>query len=163
MRSGRCSRAQPLADRSDLRRYSLRPWVFSANFEYAFDRVWNVDQPKASGLFGGLKQILWIRLKAFLMLLGVGGLVLAGFLAGLLLSGASTMSDNLLGLPTRFWDFVQFTITLAFNGGMFTLIYRVLPKVPVRWSDAARGGRIGVDRLGNRPSSAGSVCDRKQV
>jgi membrane protein len=113
-----------------------------AQFEYAFDRVWNVEPPVQRSWISGLKQILRVRFRAFLMLIGVGGLVVVGFIAGLAVSAAASMSEGMLNLPVTFWAIVPFVVAVAFNWAMFTIIYRVLPKAPVPWSEAARGGLL---------------------
>jgi len=113
-----------------------------AQFETAFDAIWNVEPPPADGIVAKARRIVTHRLRAFLMLLGVGGLVVIGFVAGLVLTSATSLSDELFHLPSQFWNLVRLALTVLFNWGMFTIIYRMLPKVPVRWSEAAQGGLL---------------------
>ncbi|CAK9092835.1 Large-conductance mechanosensitive channel [Durusdinium trenchii] len=113
-----------------------------AQFENAFDQIWNVDRSGKKGIVSKAKQVVWYRMRAFLMLLGAGALVMVTFFAGIAVTGASSLGDEFLHLPRTFWTALQLVVTLALNWGMFTLIYRILPKVPVRWSEAARGGLL---------------------
>lgn len=115
--------------------------IFS-QFENAFDQIWNIDRSGKKSIVSKAKQIVWHRLRAFFMLLGVGGLVLLTFIAGIAITGVSSLGDDLLPLPKVFWSAVQLIVTLALNWIMFTLIYRILPKVPVPWSAAAQGGLL---------------------
>jgi membrane protein len=113
-----------------------------AQFESAFDRIWNIDQQKNPSVWDTVKQILWHRTRAFLMLLSVGGLIVVAFAAGMILSSALELGDDLIALPTWLGTTLQLCISVVFNWAMFTLIYRFLPKKPVRWSEAAQGGLL---------------------
>lgn len=113
-----------------------------AQFESAFDRIWNVTSKQGRGILSVVADVLWHRLRAFLMLVGVGLLMLATFVGGMALTGFLSASEEVVETPQRLWSGLQVSVTLIFNWGMFTLIYRLLPKVPVKWSEAAQGGLL---------------------
>ena len=133
-----------------------------AQFEQAFDRVWNVESSGNKSIAAKLKQILWRRLRAFLMLLGVGGMIGAAFVAGIVLSGMSAGGDELFDLPWWLRVVLQLVVTMGFNWLMFTLVYRLLPKVPVRWSEAAHGAVLAAIswELGRQILAAVLISDK---
>jgi membrane protein len=112
--------------------------VFS-QFEQAFDRIWRTPEPKAKGLIPGLRDIIRRRLRAFLMLTAVSVLVLAGFLATMALSAAQKYLADRFPLPPSVWSLSTAAAAVAMNWPLFAVIYKVLPNVPVRWAEAARG------------------------
>jgi membrane protein len=140
-----------------------------AQFERAFDRIWNIPRPKSVGVVSGLRTILIERGIAFLMLLSMGLLILVVFLSGLVLAHVEAFTENVLPAPDILWSLLQMALTLLLNALLFTLLYRWLTKVYVPWSQAARGGamaaigwEIGRQTLaaflvGNRYSSAYGV------
>ena len=113
-----------------------------AQFERAFDRVWNVEDPEQRGIVAAIRSALFQRLRAFLMLFGLGLLVVVVFLAGLALTAVETYTDRILPAADWLWRLAQIGVSVTLNALVFTLIYRVLPKAPVRWGEAARGGAL---------------------
>lgn len=113
-----------------------------AQFENAFDRIWNVESPETKGILGTVKNIVFIRLRAFLMLLSIGLLVLIVFAAGMVLSSVKGATTGLLPYADWVWWAIEIGVSVTLNAGVFTLLYRFIPKVQVRWSEAFRGGLL---------------------
>lgn len=112
------------------------------HFEKAFDRVWNVDSPKSKGIFAAAKNVLITRLRAFLMLSGIGTLILGVFIAGMVLSTLRSWTADYLPYAKWVWWGLGIGASVTVNTCVFTLLYRLLPKVRVRWSEAFRGGML---------------------
>lgn len=113
-----------------------------AQFETAFDRIWGVEDRESRGVLHTIKNLVFHRLRAFLMLLGLGGLIIAIFVAGLFLSTLQAYTEGLVPAAEWFWWIVQTAVSVGLNTIVFTMIYTVLPKVPVRWSEGFRGGLL---------------------
>jgi membrane protein len=107
----------------------------------AFARIWKTDagQNNKPGLLAVIRYALVTRLRAFLMLIGLGGLVLVAFVAGAVMWGISRASRGTPVAPLLF-HILPITISIALNILFFTLIYRLLPKRRVAWKHAIRGG-----------------------
>ncbi len=112
-----------------------------AQVERAFDRIWKRPDSGRRGVVQVILGALYYRLRAFLMLLGAGTLVLAAFAAGLVASAIRGSMPSLPGADWG-WNLAQITIGMVLYGLFFTVIYKTLPKVPVRWMEAARGGLL---------------------
>lgn len=108
-------------------------------FERAFDRIWDVKAKGSSGIFSAVRNALVERLRAFLMLLGVGILMLAAFIANMAAAAVRTYATATPG-GVWAWKWGQLLAGIALNALLFGLIYRFLPKVKVDWSAALRGG-----------------------
>ena len=116
--------------------------VLFAQFERAFDRVWNIPHPPAGGLLAILKNLLVKRLRAFLMLLAIGLFVVVVFVTGLVLSSVQAHAGEWLPGSEGLWWWVQLGTSLVLNAAAFTIVYKVMTKVPIRWSEAARGAIV---------------------
>lgn len=113
-----------------------------AQFERAFNRIWNMPQPESQGILAGLRSVLIKRGIAFLILLSLGLLVVAVFLAEISLTAVEKYAGQLVPLPEWLSGFARYGIALAFNVLVFTLVYRWLPRVRVRWNEALRGAIV---------------------
>jgi len=111
-----------------------------AQFEYAFHRIWNVPTPER-GFVAAVRNAMWRRFKAFLMLAGLGLLVILVFAAGTFSSTIRPWTERVPG-GQIVWSLMQIPVSVVLNAGLFTVIYKVLPKVKVRWSEAARGAVV---------------------
>ncbi|NQU22359.1 MAG: YihY/virulence factor BrkB family protein [Candidatus Nealsonbacteria bacterium] len=109
--------------------------------ERAFDRIWNVEKPGAKGIVAAVRNVLCHRLRGFLMMLGVGLLIVVAFTAGAV---ASVVRSLAIGLPhgTMIWSLVEILLSVAVNCLLFTLIYKILPKARVRWVEAVQGAAV---------------------
>ena len=112
------------------------------HLERGLARIWNVERPRPKGPVAAVKHVLLHRLKAFLLLFGLGAMITATFLGGMVLSTASTLTEQMLGVDSRFWDVLQLLVTLLLNWLLFASIYKTLSAVPVRWIEAGRGGLV---------------------
>ena len=106
-----------------------------AQFDTAFDRIWGVRDDRTLGMLASIRYVLFVRLVAFLMLGGLAVLVLGVFTIGLVIQAAR----DRLPLPGYFWAVVNFITPLLLNVLTFAVVYRVLPKVRVKWYEAFRG------------------------
>ena len=110
-------------------------------FERAFDRIWKIDRRRGTGIIAAIRHTLFRRLRAFLMLLGVGILVCAGFIGGMVASAVGRYATDLPGGGLA-WNLIHIAGGVVLNWLLFTVIYKILPKVRVRWSEASRGGLV---------------------
>jgi membrane protein len=110
------------------------------HFETAFDRIWNVEQPSGGGWWQTVQQLLFHRLRAFLILVCLGALVLVVFIAGLALATVRSYTQQVVPLNDIVWRVLEAGVSVVLNAGILTLLYKWLPKVPIRWPEAAQGG-----------------------
>jgi membrane protein len=111
-------------------------------FDRAFDRIWSHQEPEQHGILASIQNVLVVRGVAFLMLLGIGLIVVVIFLGGLALSTVQKLTDDLLPAPNAVWTLAQIGMTLSLNALVFMLLYRWLPQRDVRWGDALRGAVV---------------------
>ena len=112
------------------------------HFERAFDRIWDAGPRARRGFLAATGNFLFNRLKAFLMLLGLGGLLIVVFVGGLVLSAVEARASGVLPLGSRFWQLVQSGVSLVLNGLVISSIYRVMSKARADWSASIRGGLL---------------------
>lgn len=111
-----------------------------AQFDHAFDRIWNIEPNRNRGLWQSLLRSLKTRLKAFLMLLALGAMVVIVFASGMAITTIQQTSASLLPWNDNFGRVLDLGVTLCLNVVAFTLIYRLIPKVEVRWIHSLAGG-----------------------
>jgi membrane protein len=114
--------------------------IIFAQFERAFDRIWNVDTQRPHGFFRAVHYVLMERFRAFLMLACLGVLVVVIFLAGLALTTIEQFASRWWPVPPALSNLLQWGVSLALNTMLFTLLYRLMPKVEVLWREAFLGG-----------------------
>jgi membrane protein len=112
--------------------------IFS-QLESAFDRIWHEATPHDHGVWPAVRNALWNRLKAFLTLVGLGLLVIAGFFADVALAAVRTSARD-VPLDNAFWQWLQLGTSAVSNAIVLTLLYKMLPRAPVRLVHAACGG-----------------------
>lgn len=106
----------------------------------AFDRVWDVKESKPRSITRAIREVIINRLLSFVMLFGLGLLIVVTFVAGLVLNAAENVTMQVLGLPENYWGTAE-TLAMAFlNTMFFAAIYKTLAKRAVAWADALKGG-----------------------
>ena len=113
-----------------------------AQFEKAFDQIWNVPQSQSKGIVAAVKSALYDRLRAFVLLLGVGGLILMTFIASLALSTVQQYASQWLPNLGWLWWLVQIGVSIALNTAAFAMLYTLLPKRDVPRAKGILGGFI---------------------
>ena len=97
--------------------------------EAAFGQIWHVepDPNQSNGLWATVVNALYVRLRAFLMLLGTWALVLLAFIASLVVATISHLAKDVPLGPTLLRA-VSMSVTHGLNVLCFALLYRFLPK-----------------------------------
>ncbi len=108
-------------------------------FDDAMTRIWNASEERRRGIWSAVRSVLLDRFRAFVMLLGVGLFVLAGFIVSMTLSAIAEYGEDWIPIPARIWGLVTVVFSLTLNWTLFAVIYKTIPRVPIRWSEAARG------------------------
>ncbi len=111
-----------------------------SQFDHAFDWIWNIEPKSNRGLWHSVLNVLQKRLKALVMLLALGGLIMGVFLAGVILTSIQEASNQILPWSEELGWLLDFGVTLVLNVIAFSLIYRWIPKVDVSWLHAIAGG-----------------------
>jgi membrane protein len=118
--------------------------VVFLQLDYIFGRIFGAAKTStATSWWGYVRTVLYDRLSAFLMLLAVGALLLGLFVANVyVLAGVRMNIENRLPGGAMLSGWTHFLFTTATNALLFTLIYKILPKVTVPWRDALAGGLL---------------------
>jgi membrane protein len=111
-------------------------------FERAFDKIWKIPPPVSKNLLGTVQKMLKARLTAFTLLASVGAgifcVLLVNLAVGILTSWfQGTYFSSILLLSTS-----HTVLTIVLNAAAFAVVYRYLPKRPVQWRAALRGGLL---------------------
>lgn len=109
------------------------------HFDDAMDHIWNVPRRGGKGFLASVRGVLVDRLRAFLMLFGVGIFAIAGFVASMSLSAIATYAGDRLPMPAWVWTLLTILAAVFLNWLLFVMVYRIIPKVAVAWPEAARG------------------------
>jgi membrane protein len=113
-----------------------------AQLDAAFDRVFQVPADKHSTWLQWFERLVYQRLKALGMLMGVGGFIIVVMAAAMVLSGLEhAMEPRITVGPWLSWA-SSLWVNLLLNELAFTLVYRVIPKSQVSWRDAFQGGLV---------------------
>ncbi|HEX6962475.1 MAG TPA: YihY/virulence factor BrkB family protein [Lacipirellula sp.] len=110
--------------------------------DYAFDRIWENTASAASGWRQRVVGVVLTRLKAVLMLLGVGAFVMAVMIASIVWQGVQTNIRSAVELGPWFQRIFQPLLHIGLNILAFAVVYRYLPKVRVSWKAAFVGGLL---------------------
>lgn len=117
--------------------------VVFLQLDYMFDRIFGVPKSdKKPTIWRYVKTVLYDRLYAFLMLVIVLLLLLALFVANVILNGIRVRVESQLPGSTDVWYWGEFLATIITNALLIAMIYKFLPKVRIRWRDAAIGGLL---------------------
>lgn len=102
------------------------------------DRIWDAPKQEHAGIWGMIKG----RLLTFGMVLGIGFLLLVSLVLSAGLSALGKFSSGFF--PG--WDIVaqaiNFLVSFAVITGLFAMIYKVLPRVEIAWTDVWIGASV---------------------
>lgn len=105
----------------------------------ALDRIWRAPARATSG---GLWNLLHTRLLSFGMVLGIAFLLMVSLVLGAVVSALGKWwGDAFIG-----WEIVAQLINIvlgfALTTGVFAMIYKIMPRVHVRWYDVWIGAAV---------------------
>ncbi len=109
------------------------------HLDLAMARIWNTKRFSSGGAVAAIANALYYRLRAFLMLLMLGFLLWAAFIADTVAAAMQTFATERLGGGTL-WSVAHFALSLAINGALLTLLYKILPRAKIPWPAALEGG-----------------------
>ncbi|MCA9194959.1 MAG: YihY/virulence factor BrkB family protein [Planctomycetales bacterium] len=111
-------------------------------FERAFDKIWRIPDRPQSGLLASVLEVLGQRVAAFVLLASVGLLIVVILAANVAIGAVRSWMTSLNIPGTSAVVLGDMTTTLLLNSFAFGMLYRWLPKRPVGWSAALRGGML---------------------
>jgi membrane protein len=114
-----------------------------ANMEVAFARIWKArDLPSEHrGWLHTAWQVLFVRLKAFVVVLILGLFIVATFFAGLVLSAVRRYVGDFPWDDTL-WSWVQIAVGYGLDVIFFTLTYRLFSWRKTSWWECLQGGLL---------------------
>ena len=105
----------------------------------ALDRIWRAPaRNKPSGLWGLLRT----RLLSFGMILGIAFLLMVSLVLGAVISALGNWWGDYFGGWTVLAQVVNVVVGFVLTTGVFAMIYKLMPRVTVRWHDVALGALV---------------------
>jgi membrane protein len=104
----------------------------------SLNHIWHIE-PKPDRFF---HRLLYTRLLSFLMVLGIGLLLLAALGAGALLAALQHLLGNLLPVPEAVVQGTGLLVSFLLMVVLFAAIYKILPDVVMSWKDVWVGATI---------------------
>jgi membrane protein len=111
-----------------------------AQLDAAFDRIWRLPHDPHATWMHWVQGLLFQRLRALGMLVGVGGFIVLVMITSVSWSALERSLEPRFEIGPWFHWASSLWINLLLNWIAFTMIYRVVPKPSIRWWDAFRGG-----------------------
>lgn len=113
-----------------------------AQIDRGFDRIFRIPATKQTSVTRTIYRVVRHRFSAFLMLVCLGGMILLLFAASMAIAQVRSITNSTLPSMVHVFGAFELGFAVLANGLLFTLVYRWLPKKPVRWLDAIRGGLL---------------------
>jgi membrane protein len=104
----------------------------------ALNTIWHVRPDDTSGVKGLIKT----RFLSFGMVLGIGFLLLVSLLLSAVLAALAKYVNGVLPVPAVVLESLDFLSSLLFITILFAMIFKLLPKVDVAWTDVWVGAAL---------------------
>jgi membrane protein len=111
-----------------------------AQIDRGFDRIFRIPITKDATVQRTLYRVVKNRFFAFVMLVGLGGMILVLFAASMIIGQIRSITDSSLPSMHHVFSIFETCFAVLANGMLFSFVYRCLPKREVCWLDAIRGG-----------------------
>ncbi|MEO8268783.1 MAG: YihY/virulence factor BrkB family protein [Aureliella sp.] len=111
-------------------------------FERAFDKIWRIPPPPPSGIVGLVARVVRERFTAFALLAGLGLSIVLILAANVAIGAVREWMTQWQVSGTAMITVLDAVTTVTLNALAFASLYRWLPKRPVLWRDAWRGGLL---------------------
>jgi len=108
----------------------------------AFDRLWDRPNAGEQGFRKAITNLIFVRLKALLMLIGVGAFVIAVMIASIVWQGVESAVQSTVDIPAWARQLTQPVLHIALNFLAFSALYAFVPKTHVRAKAAFAGGAL---------------------
>jgi membrane protein len=114
-----------------------------AQLDSAFDRVFKLPIDPHETWMHWFASLLFQRLKALAMLLGVGGFIILVMVSSMILTAVTQIVSNAEAIgPWLAW-ITSTWVNMVLNLLGFTALFHAMPKPYIRWSEALQGGIFG--------------------
>jgi membrane protein len=101
----------------------------------SLNQIWEVSATAGAGMAGVARQ----RLASFLIILGIGGLLLASLLLTAVLAAVHDLLARHLPLLGEVLPTLNFLLSFLLTTTLFAMIYKVLPDAKMDWRDVWLG------------------------
>lgn len=106
----------------------------------SLDRIWRAPTHVSAG--GGVWGLVWARLLAFGMILGIGFLLMVSLVASAALAALGKWWAPLFGNWVLFANLFNFAFGFALITVVFAMIYKIMPRVRIEWRDVWVGAAV---------------------
>jgi membrane protein len=104
----------------------------------ALNYVWDAPQNSGSGIWNMLR----LRFFSFAMVLGIGFLLIVSLALSAVIQAAGAYASRFIATPPLVLEATNFVITFIVTSFLFALIYKLIPEVPINWSDVVAGAVV---------------------
>ncbi len=104
----------------------------------SLDRIWRVPARNSSGLW----SLIRARLLSFGMIMGTGFLLMVSLIFSAGLSAMSKWWSPVFADWIPIANLVNFLFSFLLTTGMFAMIYKIMPRASIRWSEVWIGAAI---------------------
>ena len=109
-----------------------------AELQDALNLIWNAPRQTTSGILQTIRE----RFLSFTMVLGTGFLLLVSLVISAAVEALNDRLGSLLGMPASVLQIIQSVVSFAVITIMFAMIYKMLPRVRIAWSDVWIGAAV---------------------
>ncbi len=109
-----------------------------AELQDSLDRIWRAPARGTSGLW----NLVRARLLSFGMILGIGFLMIVSLIASAALAALGSWWNPAFGDWAKLAAAFNTVLGIGFLTLSFALIYRIIPRVPIRWGDVWLGAAL---------------------
>ncbi len=106
------------------------------------DRIWRIPPRKETTLRGTIRRAIKDRFWAFVMLVSLGGMLAMLFVANMVFGEVRSIAGSRFPATMQLLGLFDFICTVLANSVLFGMAYRWLPRKPVKWREALRGGLL---------------------
>jgi membrane protein len=103
------------------------------------DRIWHAPARKSGG---GLMRLLRSRLLSFGMILGIGFLLIVSLVLSALIAALGKWWGPMFGNWETLARIVNLAVGFALTTAVFAMIYKIMPRVHIRWHDVWIGAAV---------------------
>ncbi|MGI6457186.1 MAG: YihY/virulence factor BrkB family protein [bacterium] len=112
-----------------------------AQLQASLNQIWGI-QPKPGGYGMMARQLIRKRLTSFLVILGVGALILLSLCLSAALNFVSTQMSGSIADTSVLWNLLDFAGTFIVITLLFAMIFKVLPDAHIEWRQVWAGAVI---------------------